>query len=66
MEDYTDAVIALSKELDVELLDNYHELGINAENHFTYLADGCHPNETGRFMIGQRIALKLNNLSSSI
>lgn len=59
LEDYVDTVISLADELQVELLDNYHDLGINAKNHGTYLLDGCHPNETGRFMIGSRIARKL-------
>lgn len=57
--DYADCIIALSEELGTELLDNYRELPINAKNHPVYLADGCHPNETGRFLIGQRIARKL-------
>lgn len=61
LQDYADTVVALANELNVILVDNYNELGINADNHFQYLADGCHPNEKGRFLIGQRIALKLNN-----
>lgn len=59
LEDYANAVISLSEELHVELVDNFNELDINAENHFQYLSDGCHPNETGRFLMGQRIAAKL-------
>lgn len=61
LQDYADTVIFLAEELNVTLIDNYNELGINADNHFEYLADGCHPNETGRFLIGKRIALKLEN-----
>ena len=60
--DYADALISLTQELDVELLDNFHELDINAENHPVWLSDGCHPNEAGRFLIGQRIAAKLDSM----
>lgn len=56
LEDYVNALIALSAELDIELLDNFHELDIHADNHWELLSDGCHPNETGRFLMGKRIA----------
>lgn len=59
--DYADALIALAEELNIELLDNFHELAINAENHTELLSDGCHPNEAGLFVMGQRIAAKLGN-----
>lgn len=62
LEDYANAVIALSQELDVELVDNFYELGIDEENYPQYLVDGCHPNETGRFLMGQRISTKLNKI----
>lgn len=62
LEDYANAVIALSQELDVELVDNFYELGIDEENYPQYLVDGCHPNETGRFLIGQRISTKLRKI----
>ena len=57
--DYVEALIALASEADVELVDVYHELDINADNHPAYLLDGCHPNEKGRFLIGQMIAEQL-------
>ena len=57
--DYVDALIKLSDELNVELLDNYTEMGISEENHIYYLSDGCHPNENGRFLMAERIAQKL-------
>lgn len=59
--DYADAVLELSKELGVRCLDNYRDLGINAQNHVQYLADGCHPNERGRYLIGRRILQALQN-----
>lgn len=62
LEDYVDALITVAKESNVELLDNYNELGINANNHVSFLGDGCHPNENGSFLIGQRISEKLSNI----
>lgn len=59
--DYADAVLELSEELGVCCLDNYHNLGINATNHGEYLADGCHPNEKGRYLIGQHILQAIQN-----
>lgn len=59
--DYVDAVLELSEELEVHCLDNYHNLGINATNHGEYLADGCHPNERGRYLIGQHILQAIQN-----
>lgn len=52
--EYADAVVQLAAELNVEVIDNYR-LGINSENHSTYLHDGCHPNELGRYIIGRHI-----------
>lgn len=57
--DYVNALKEVATELNVDLLDNYNELGIHEENEEMYLSDGCHPNERGRFLIGQRIAWKL-------
>lgn len=58
--DYVDALISLADELNVELLDNYNEMGIDADNHINFLSDGCHPNENGRFLMAERIARKLS------
>lgn len=59
LKEYADAVLQLAEELDVEVLDNFNELPINAENWKDYLSDGCHPNEYTRFLLGTRIALKI-------
>ncbi len=53
---YADKVIELADRLNVEVLDNFRELPITKENHYILLADGTHPNEQGRFLIGKRIA----------
>ncbi|MCM1191825.1 MAG: GDSL-type esterase/lipase family protein [Butyrivibrio sp.] len=55
LEEYINAVIALARELDVELIDNYGSLGIDETNYELYLADTVHPNETGRFMMARKI-----------
>ncbi len=57
--DYVDAVLTVAAENNCLVLDNYTETEINAENHMIYLADGCHPNERGRFIIGSLMAQKL-------
>ncbi len=59
LKDYADALTALSLELNVGLLDNFQQLEIVPTNHGIYLSDGCHPNEAGRFLMGQKIAWKL-------
>ena len=56
LQDYADAVMTLADELDVEVLDNFHELPIDKEKHWELLEDGTHPNEQGRFLMGVRIA----------
>lgn len=53
--DYVDAVLSLGKELSVTVMDNYRELGINAQNQAEYLVDGCHPKENGCYLIGNKI-----------
>ena len=59
LEEYVEAVLSLAEECEVNVLDNYHELPITLENWKKYLADGCHLNERGRFLVGKRIAQKL-------
>lgn len=55
LEDYADAVIKLAEELNVSLLDNYHSLGMNAQNQQEYLDDFVHPNEICRYRIAQSL-----------
>jgi len=58
--DYVNAAIAVGADTNVDVLDNYSELNIEAANYDTYLLlDGCHPNERTRFTIGSRIALAI-------
>ena len=53
--DYVKAVQDLAAEKNLPMIDVYNELGITEENAGTYLADGCHPNDYGRFKIGELI-----------
>lgn len=54
--DYVNAVLSLSKELETDVLDNYHELGITHENQGQHLADQVHPNFAARYLIGSRLS----------
>lgn len=53
--DYVDALISLAHELDVDIIDNYRSLGIDGTNHGSYLLDGVHPNERGRFLFAREV-----------
>lgn len=53
--DYVDAALRVAEEMNVRCLDNYADSGIDAETYGKYLADGCHPNETGSFLLGNGI-----------
>lgn len=55
LSDYADAVLDVADEMDVEVIDNYYESGIDGSNVWTYISDGTHPNERGRYVIGRRI-----------
>lgn len=53
--DYINAVREIAGETGAFLLDNYNDFVITEENLDEYLADGIHPNETGRLAIACRI-----------
>ncbi|MCM1025723.1 MAG: GDSL-type esterase/lipase family protein [Roseburia sp.] len=56
LQDYADAVFALAEELDVDVLDFYYTLGIDADTYGELLLpDLVHPNAGGRFLIAQNI-----------
>ncbi len=59
LEDYADVVLEIAKEQQIDVLDNFRELPITAENSLEYQDDGCHLNERGRFLVGSRIAQKI-------
>lgn len=54
--DYVDAVLSLSEELQVDVLDTHHDLGVNSSNWDQYLyQDQVHPNATYRYLIGKSL-----------
>lgn len=55
LKDYADAVLALAEELNVDVVDCFYGLGIDADNYAQYLGDTVHPNEMCRFRIAQGI-----------
>lgn len=62
LEAYADTAVAVAKEMNVDILDNFRELGITEENWEVYQSDGTHPNEKGRFMMGEKIVWKINEM----
>jgi len=61
--DYVNAALRVAAEENVHCLDNYTGLGINRENVDTYVADGIHLNETGRFLLGEHIIQFISTLN---
>lgn len=68
LEDYVNTEIALAAELDLEVIDLYHDLYEHEkyEDWQNYTVDGLHPNEKGRVLIAHALAdyLKSNPQSA--
>ncbi len=58
--EYVDAALQVANEMNVLFLNNYTDLGIDASNAGILLADGIHPTETGRYMLGIQIIRKID------
>lgn len=58
LEDYVKAQLTLAAELDVEIIDLYHDVYPHEkwEDWMLYSADGLHPNEAGRELLAEQIA----------
>ncbi len=58
LEKYVEAELALAAELDVEIIDLYHDFYSHKEweDWQKYTNDGVHPNSTGRTMIAGKLA----------
>lgn len=59
LSDYVEAVSNVAKQEQAEVIDNFKESGIDEDNVWTYISDGTHPNELGRYIIGRRIVRHL-------
>lgn len=59
--EYVAAVEQVAAERNVLCQNNYSDFGITPENFRTYLEDGVHFNEYGRFMLGKRIIELVGN-----
>lgn len=55
LEDYANAVISLSEELQTGLLDTYHDFKLDQNNWCDYLEDEVHPNASFRFLISEKL-----------
>ena len=53
--DYVEAAGRVAGDTDVILMNNYYDLGIDASNSASYLVDGCHPVDNGRFLYAQAL-----------
>lgn len=63
LEDYVEAEIRVVKELEIEVIDVYHDFFPHEkwEDKDLYTRDGLHPNEAGRRMLAEKIAEFLQN-----
>lgn len=53
--DYVEAAKHVAEEMGLFFLNSYEELGIDESNYDEWLADGCHLNEEGRFLMAQHL-----------
>ncbi len=53
--DYVEAAGRVAQDTNVILMNNYYDLGIDASNSASYLVDGCHPDDNGRFLYAQAL-----------
>ena len=61
LEDYVNADLRLAEELDLEVIDVYHDLYPHEkwEDWKLYSRDGLHPNENGMKLLTEKIAEQL-------
>lgn len=53
--DYVEAAGRVAGDTNVIFMNNYYDLGIDASNSASYLVDGCHPGDNGRFLYAQAL-----------
>lgn len=64
LEEYVNAEISVANEMGVEIIDIYHDFYMHEqwEDWEKYSRDGLHPNETGRILIAEKIAVFLTEV----
>lgn len=62
--DYVDAALRVAEDMDVYCINNYADSGIDADSQGQYLADGCHPNEKGAFLLGGHIVEEMEKVTA--
>lgn len=64
LEDYVNKELEIAEEMEVEVLDLYHDLYPHEvwEDWQIYTRDGLHPNEAGRQLLAETIAAYLGNV----
>lgn len=62
LSDYVEAAACVADDMGIHLINSYADSGINAGNQGMYLADGCHPNETGAFFLGTYILESIGSM----
>lgn len=55
LEDYVKAIFSLSEELQTDVLDTYHNFGVNQSNWVKYIPDQVHPNAAYRYLIVEKL-----------
>lgn len=56
LEDYVDLQLSIAEEFGLDIIDDYHCIGINADTAKTYTMDGIHLNEEGRILLARTLA----------
>ena len=56
LEDYVNLELQIAREYNIEIIDNFHNIGIHKDNYQEYLYDGIHLNAVGRKMLGETLA----------
>ena len=53
---YVELELAIAEEYGLDVIDNFHNMGINSENVDEYTEDGLHLNEKGRRLLAETLA----------
>ena len=62
LEDFVSVAADVAKRYGTHFFDSYHEMGVTRENAEDYLVDMVHHTEQGRFLFGQYICKKMEEV----